>query len=280
MINNIIKKENKKKLIFNISKKNINTNINIRYKIKIYQKNKKFIELFAINLNLNKNYYKQLNLLEIKKRKLFLLCKSFKSVWNIINDYYLTKKISFIEKNKLLILVVPLEGILFSLDYINYNINDNFLTSFKNTNNNFYKPIENYQEICKYQLDNYNLKNFIYLKSNNLIVIHNKNQIKFLDFNTFELKFFIKEEQTINFISYLKTNYLAVCLENVLKLYKIKKNKKKFYKLIDTLKFNTNNIYSLYELKNRDIILIIDNYSYKNIWSNLIYIDYVRKIIN
>ena len=69
MINNIIKKENKKKLIFNISKKNINTNINIRYKIKIYQKNKKFIELFAINLNLNKNYYKQLNLLEIKKKK-------------------------------------------------------------------------------------------------------------------------------------------------------------------------------------------------------------------
>ena len=35
MINNIIKKENKKKLIFNISKKNINTNINIKYKIKI-----------------------------------------------------------------------------------------------------------------------------------------------------------------------------------------------------------------------------------------------------
>ena len=277
MINNIIKKENKKKLIFNISKKNINTNINIKYKIKIYQKNKKFIELFAINLNLNKNYYKQLNLLEIKKRKIFILCKNFKSIWNIINNYYINKKISFIEKNNLLILVIPLEGILFSLDYINYNLNDNFLISNKNFNDKYYKPIENYQEICKYQLDNFNLKNFIYLKTNNLIVIYNKNQIKFLDFNTLQLKFIIKENQTINFISYLKTKYLAVCLENELKLYKIKITNKKFYKLIDTLKFNTNNIYSLYELKNKDIILIIDNYSYKNIWSNLIYIDYVRK---
>ena len=277
MINNIIKKENKKKLIFNISKKNINTNINIRYKIKIYQKNKKFIELFAINLNLNKNYYKQLNLLEIKKRKIFILCKNFKSIWNIINNYYINKKISFIEKNNLLILVIPLEGILFSLDYINYNLNDNFLISNKNFNDKYYKPIENYQEICKYQLDNFNLKNFIYLKTNNLIVIYNKNQIKFLDFNTLQIKFLIKENQSINYISYLKTKYLAVCLENELKLYKIKITNKNFFKLIDTLKFNTNNIYSLYELKNKDIILIIDNYSYKNIWSNLIYIDYVRK---